>query len=104
MREVAEEINELVLRYGGVNSSEHGDGLVRSEFNRRMFGDELYEAMREVKRLFDPHGRLNPGKIVDAPPMTEHLRDPALPPAAAARDAAALRRRRGDARARPTDA
>ena len=54
-------------RYGGVNSSEHGDGLVRSEFNRRMFGDELYEAMREVKRLFDPHGRLNPGKIVDAP-------------------------------------
>jgi FAD/FMN-containing dehydrogenase/Fe-S oxidoreductase len=81
MREVADEIAELVLRYGGVNASEHGDGLVRSPFNRRMFGDELYEAMREVKRLFDPRGLLNPGKIVDAAPLTENLRDPALPPA-----------------------
>ena len=62
MREVAEEVAEMVLRYGGVNASEHGDGLVRSPFNRRMFGDELYEAMREVKRLFDPHGVLNPAR------------------------------------------
>jgi Fe-S oxidoreductase len=82
MREVAEEVAEMVLRYGGVNASEHGDGLVRSPFNRRMFGDEIYDAMREVKRLFDPSGVLNPGKVVDAGPMTEHLRDPALPPAA----------------------
>ena len=81
MRAVAEEILELVVRYGGVNSSEHGDGLVRSEFNQRIFGAELYEAMREVKALFDPDGRLNPGKIVDAPPMTENLRDVALPQA-----------------------
>jgi FAD/FMN-containing dehydrogenase/Fe-S oxidoreductase len=79
MRAVAEEIADLSARYGGVNSSEHGDGLARSEFNRRLFGDDLYEGMRAVKRLFDPAGRLNPGKIVDAPPMTEHLRDPALP-------------------------
>jgi Fe-S oxidoreductase len=78
---VADEIAELVLRYGGVLASEHGDGLVRSPFNRRMFGDELYEAMREVKRLFDPRGLLNPGKVVDAGPMTEHLRDPAVAPA-----------------------
>ncbi|MEA2383519.1 MAG: hypothetical protein QOH72_3490 [Solirubrobacteraceae bacterium] len=81
MREVADEVAELVLRYGGVNASEHGDGLVRSPFNRRMFGDELYEAMGEVKRIFDPRGLLNPGKIVDAEPLTAHLRDPALPPA-----------------------
>ncbi|MEU6641528.1 FAD-linked oxidase C-terminal domain-containing protein [Saccharomonospora sp. NPDC046836] len=79
MRAVAEEVKDLVTAYGGVNSSEHGDGLARSEFNREIFGDELYEAMRQVKRLFDPRGILNPGKIVDAPPMTEHLRDPALP-------------------------
>ena len=85
MRAVAEEILELVVRYGGVNSSEHGDGLARSEFNRRVFGSELYEAMREVKSLFDPDRRLNPGKIVDAPPMTDNLRDVALPPAGALR-------------------
>ncbi|MBJ7610530.1 MAG: FAD-binding protein [Candidatus Dormibacteraeota bacterium] len=79
MRVVAEEIRDLVREFGGANSSEHGDGLARSEFNARIFGDELYEAMREVKRLFDPQGLLNPGKIVDAPPMTHNLRDPALP-------------------------
>ncbi|MGH3344774.1 MAG: FAD-binding and (Fe-S)-binding domain-containing protein, partial [Carbonactinosporaceae bacterium] len=81
MRAVAEEISDLVLEYGGVNSSEHGDGLARSEFNERIFGRELYGAMRRVKALFDPENRMNPGKIVDAPPMTEHLREPALPPA-----------------------
>jgi len=48
MRAVAEEVRELVLEYGGVNSSEHGDGLARSEFNRRVFGDELYTAMQET--------------------------------------------------------
>jgi FAD/FMN-containing dehydrogenase/Fe-S oxidoreductase len=80
MRAVAEEIRDLVAEFGGANSSEHGDGLARSEFNRQLFGDELYEAMRRVKGIFDPAGRLNPGKIVDAPAMTDHLRDPALPP------------------------
>ena len=75
MRAVAERIKDLVKEFGGVNSSEHGDGLARSEFNREIFGDELYEAMRDVKRLFDPDQRMNPGKIVDAPSMTENLRD-----------------------------
>ena len=79
MRAVAEEVRELVLEYGGVNSSEHGDGLARSEFNRRVFGDELYAAMQETKLLFDPGNRMNPGKIVNAPAMTEHLRDAAQP-------------------------
>ncbi|MFD0488552.1 FAD-binding oxidoreductase [Saccharopolyspora spinosporotrichia] len=54
MRAVAEAVRDLVAEYGGVNSSEHGDGLARSEFNRQVFGDDLYELMREVKRLFDP--------------------------------------------------
>jgi FAD/FMN-containing dehydrogenase/Fe-S oxidoreductase len=79
MRAVAEEVRELVLEYGGVNSSEHGDGLARSEFNRRVFGDALYAAMQETKQLFDPDNRMNPGKIVNAPAMTDHLRDVALP-------------------------
>ena len=77
MRAVAEEIRDLVLEFGGVNSSEHGDGLVRSEFNRAVFGDPLYEAMCEVKRLFDPDNRMNPGKITGAPPMTSNLREAA---------------------------
>ncbi|GAA1185261.1 FAD-binding and (Fe-S)-binding domain-containing protein [Pseudonocardia alaniniphila] len=81
MRAVAEEIRDLVTEFGGVNSSEHGDGLARSEFNRSLFGDDLYEAMRRVKGIFDPENRLNPGKIVDAPSMTENLRDAALTPA-----------------------
>jgi FAD/FMN-containing dehydrogenase/Fe-S oxidoreductase len=79
MRAVAEEVRDLVLEYGGVNSSEHGDGLARSEFNRRVFGDELYAAMQETKRLFDPGNRMNPGKIVNAPAMTDHLRDAGQP-------------------------
>jgi FAD/FMN-containing dehydrogenase/Fe-S oxidoreductase len=83
MRSVAEEVRDLVLEYGGVNSSEHGDGLARSEFNQRFFGDALYAAMQETKLLFDPANRMNPGKIVNAPAMTAHLRDvprPAAPP------------------------
>ena len=79
MRAVAEEVRDLVAEYGGMNSSEHGDGLVRSEFNREVFGDELYETMREVKGIFDPDGRLNPGKKVDAPKITENIREPNLP-------------------------
>jgi Fe-S oxidoreductase len=78
MRAVAAEIRDLVSEFGGANSSEHGDGLVRSEFNRRVFGDALYDAMCEVKRLFDPYSLMNPGKIVDASPMTENIRDVAL--------------------------
>ena len=75
MRAVAEEVRDLVLEFGGVNSSEHGDGLVRSEFNRSVFGDALYAAMGEAKRLFDPDNRMNPGKITGAPPMTSNLRE-----------------------------
>jgi len=61
-------------RFGGVMSGEHGDGLQRSELNELIFGPELYAAMREFKAIFDPRGLMNPGKKVDAPPMTEHLR------------------------------
>ena len=79
MRTVAEEIVELVGEFDGVNSSEHGDGRVRSPFNERIFGPELYGAMRKVKTLFDPAGILNPGVMVDAEPLTVHVRDAELP-------------------------
>jgi FAD/FMN-containing dehydrogenase/Fe-S oxidoreductase len=75
LRAVAEQVRELVAEFGGVNSSEHGDGLARSEFNEAIFGPGLYQAMREVKALFDPEGLLNPGKITGAAPMTQNLRD-----------------------------
>jgi FAD/FMN-containing dehydrogenase/Fe-S oxidoreductase len=71
---LANEVSDLVLEFGGALSGEHGDGLVRSPFMRKMFGPVLYEAFREIKRTFDPHGILNPGKIVDAPPLTANLR------------------------------
>ena len=95
---MADEVKDLVKEFGGVNSSEHGDGLARSEFNREIFGDDLYEAMREVKGLFDPANIMNPGKIVDAPSMTENLRDAALPPTPDAAHQPRLRGRRRDAR------
>ena len=74
MRAIAEAIKDLVIEFGGALSGEHGDGLARSEFNRELFGDTLYEAFREIKRTFDPHSLLNTGKITDAPPMDTQLR------------------------------
>jgi len=71
---LAHDVADLVLEFGGALSGEHGDGLVRSPFMRKMFGPVLYEAFRDIKRTFDPHGILNPGKIVDAPPLTANLR------------------------------
>ena len=71
---MANAVSDLVLEFGGALSGEHGDGLVRSPFMRKMFGPVLYDAFREIKRTFDPHGILNPGKIVDAPPLTANLR------------------------------
>ncbi|HYT87285.1 MAG TPA: FAD-linked oxidase C-terminal domain-containing protein, partial [Gemmataceae bacterium] len=74
MKHIMEDITDLVLEFGGALSGEHGDGLARSEWNRKMFGPVVYEAFRQVKKTFDPHNLLNPGKVVDAPAMTEHLR------------------------------
>src|SRR5688572_13860765 len=71
---IANEVADLVLEFGGALSGEHGDGLVRGAFNEKMFGSELYEAFRTLKRIFDPNGLFNPGRIVDTPPITSHLR------------------------------
>ena len=71
---IATDVADLVLEYGGALSGEHGDGLVRSPFQEKMFGPILYNAFREIKRAFDPQNLLNPGKIVDAPPLTANLR------------------------------
>ena len=68
MASIAEETFNLVLSLGGTVSGEHGDGLARTQFLRSQYG-ELYAAFEEIKRLFDPAGILNPGKIV-APGQT----------------------------------
>jgi FAD/FMN-containing dehydrogenase/Fe-S oxidoreductase len=65
MRAIAEEAFAIVREYKGSHSGEHGDGIVRSEFNPAMFGERLVAAFGEVKRAFDPSNRLNPGKIVN---------------------------------------
>ena len=74
MESIASEVSDLVLEYGGSLSGEHGDGIVRGVWTEKMFGTKIYQALREVKRAFDPDGIMNPGKIIDCPPMTENLR------------------------------
>ncbi len=74
MRRITGDVVELVLEFGGSLSGEHGDGMVRSEWNQKMFGPTLYQAFRQIKHAFDPQNLLNPGKVVDASPMTENLR------------------------------
>lgn len=71
---IAEDISDLVLEFGGALSGEHGDGLARSPFQKKMYGPELYGAFCELKRTFDPTGLFNTGKIVEAPPLTANLR------------------------------
>ncbi|MEP7117133.1 MAG: FAD-binding and (Fe-S)-binding domain-containing protein, partial [Acidobacteriota bacterium] len=71
---IASDVADLVLEFGGALSGEHGDGLVRGAFNEKMFGTTLYQAFRQVKRTFDPQSLFNPGRIVDTPPITAHLR------------------------------
>ncbi len=71
MRSITEHAHAIVAEYKGSHSGEHGDGIVRSEFLKPMLGDRLVHAFEEIKRLFDPNGLFNPGKIVDAPRMDD---------------------------------
>jgi FAD/FMN-containing dehydrogenase/Fe-S oxidoreductase len=73
-RAYLEDAADLVVAYGGSLSGEHGDGQARAELLPRMFGDELVGAFAAFKALFDPDGRMNPGKVVDPDRLDEHLR------------------------------
>ena len=73
-RDIATDIAHLVKKYRGSLSGEHGDGRLRGEFIPLMVGAECYAMMRRVKETFDPRGVLNPGKIIDTPPMDSFLR------------------------------
>lgn len=74
LRSISEAVFALTVRLGGAMSSEHGDGLVRSEYLEQTYGPELMEAMRLLKHAADPDNLLNPGKIIDAPRLDENLR------------------------------
>ena len=74
MVSIGDEISDLVREFGGSMSGEHGDGIVRGVWTEKMFGPQIYQLFRDVKRTFDPQGIMNPGKIIDCPPMTENLR------------------------------
>ncbi|MBR0679200.1 FAD-binding protein [Roseomonas eburnea] len=71
MRAIAEECFALVREYKGSHSGEHGDGIVRSEFNEPMFGSRIARAFEEVKDAFDPKALLNPGRVVRPPRMDD---------------------------------
>jgi FAD/FMN-containing dehydrogenase/Fe-S oxidoreductase len=74
LREVARDVADLVKKYRGSLSGEHGDGRVRAEFLERMVGSQNFELLRQIKQLWDPNNIFNPGKIIDAPPMNQQLR------------------------------
>ena len=74
MRSIAREVSDLVIEFGGSMSGEHGDGLARSLWNRKLFGPEVYAALWQVKQAFDPENRLNPGKVIGDADPGDHLR------------------------------
>ena len=73
-RKITTETAELVKRYKGSFSGEHGDGIVRAEFIPLMIGEENYQLLRRIKKAFDPNNVFNKGKITDAFPMDKSLR------------------------------
>jgi FAD/FMN-containing dehydrogenase/Fe-S oxidoreductase len=80
-----EEASDLVIAYGGSLSGEHGDGQQRAAFLEKQYGPELVQAFREFKRIWDPAGKMNPGKVVDPFPPDANLKlgtdyNPARPP------------------------
>ncbi|MEQ8676796.1 MAG: FAD-binding and (Fe-S)-binding domain-containing protein [Aggregatilineales bacterium] len=70
-RNIAEALTDAAIKYGGTVTGEHGQGIVRGEFTEKLFGAKLTDAFRQIKATFDPKNRMNPGKIIDVPPMDE---------------------------------
>ena len=83
MLAIAEDVFSLAWSLGGSISGEHADGLIRAAFVRRQYGDDYYDILRKVKKIFDPAGLMNPGKILNEDPgvMFKDLRRayPVLP-------------------------
>ncbi|KGL61286.1 MULTISPECIES: FAD-binding and (Fe-S)-binding domain-containing protein [unclassified Polaribacter] len=73
-RKITTETAELVKKYKGSFSGEHGDGIVRAEFIPLMIGEQNYQLLRRIKKAFDPNNIFNQGKITDAFSMDKNLR------------------------------
>ncbi|HOP00493.1 MAG TPA: FAD-linked oxidase C-terminal domain-containing protein, partial [Bacteroidales bacterium] len=73
-RKIGHETALLVRKYRGSISGEHGDGRLRGEFIPMIIGEHNYDLLRQVKKTWDPENILNPGKIIDTPPMNSNLR------------------------------
>jgi FAD/FMN-containing dehydrogenase/Fe-S oxidoreductase len=73
-RSFVDEASDLVLSFGGSLSGEHGDGQSRAELLEKMYGKEIVEVFRQFKTIWDPEGKMNPGKVVDPYPITSNLR------------------------------
>ncbi|WP_049922520.1 FAD-binding and (Fe-S)-binding domain-containing protein [Halopiger djelfimassiliensis] len=75
---IADDVTDLVVELGGSVSGEHGDGRARTQWNRKLYGDRLWETFRQLKTAFDPDWLLNPGQVVfredDPTDLREHLR------------------------------
>lgn len=78
IQRLADEIYQVVLRYGGTISGEHGMGRLRAPYLKREWGADLYGYMREVKEIFDPGELFNPGVVFSDSPITDHLREELL--------------------------
>jgi Fe-S oxidoreductase len=74
MKAITGELVALCIKLGGALSGEHGDGLARASWLDQIYGEELVGAFRELKQAADPNNILNPGKVVDPPPMDHNLR------------------------------
>ncbi len=73
-RQFMDDAADLVVAHGGSFSGEHGDGQLRASLLPKLYGVELVEAFREFKRLWDPDGAMNPGKVIDPYPIDADLR------------------------------
>ncbi|WP_224449633.1 FAD-binding and (Fe-S)-binding domain-containing protein [Haloprofundus salilacus] len=74
MEAIADAATDLVVEYGGSVSGEHGDGRARTQWNRKLYGDHLWQVFRDLKTAYDPDWILNPGNVCGDVDMTENLR------------------------------
>jgi FAD/FMN-containing dehydrogenase/Fe-S oxidoreductase len=76
MYQLGNDVTDAVVKYHGAISGEHGDGLSKTQWNRKMYGPRIWELFKQVKKTFDPEGIMNPGKICsDETDLRNNLRE-----------------------------